>query len=338
MVTRDDVARQAGTSTAVVSYVMNNGPRNVSGPTRQRVLDAVAFLGYRPNATAKALRSASSTVLGLIASDITNPYCSELALAVENSALLHGHSLLLGNAMHSDDRQARHLRTFMEHQVRGIIFIGSTNESEASRPETTRVLEGNQTPLVLLDRPASEFGATAILVDNKGGGYMATKHLLEHGHRSVACFSGPSGLYGVSERRDGWAKALAERGLSASDEQFYESGFDRYEAFAVAQRIFADPGHPRAIFVHSDEQAFGIMSAAAQAGLRIPEDLALISFDGLKESSIVTPGLTTVQQPFEAAASLAVQLLLEATPGAGAQPKNEMLPLSLTIRTSCGCG
>ncbi|MEV8253740.1 LacI family DNA-binding transcriptional regulator [Rhodoglobus sp. NPDC076762] len=337
MVTRDDVAREAGTSTAVVSYVMNNGPRNVAAPTRQRVLDAVARLGYRPNATARALASASSTVLGLIASDITNPYCSELAIEVENSALERGHSLLLGNAMNSDVRQARHLRAFMEHQVRGILFVGSTDERQSTHRETTSVLEGNPTPLVFFDRPASEPGATAILVDNRGGGYLATAHLLEHGYASVACFSGPANLYGVSDRRAGWADALEENGIAPLSQEVFESEFDRYGAFAVAREVFARHTHPRAIFVHSDEQAFGVMTAAAQAGLRIPEDIAIVSFDGLKESSMVLPRLTTVQQPFHEAAALAVDVLLDATPGSRDEPHNQILPLELSVRQSCGC-
>ncbi|MEL0626566.1 LacI family DNA-binding transcriptional regulator [Salinibacterium amurskyense] len=338
MVTRDDVAREAGTSTAVVSYVMNNGPRNVAAPTRQRVLDAVARLGYRPNATARALASASSTVLGLIASDITNPYCSELAIEVENSALARGHSLLLGNAMNSDERQARHLRSFMEHQVRGILFVGSTDERRSSHEETSSVLESNHTPLVFFDRPASELGATAILVDNRGGGFAATSHLLDHGYESVACFSGPAHLYGVSDRLAGWGDALEAKGMKAEEQEVFESEFDRYSAFALARVILARPTRPRAIFVHSDEQAFGIMTAATQAGLSIPEDLALISFDGLKESSIVLPRLTTVQQPFHTAASLGVDVLLDATPGSREAPHNRVLPLDLTIRESCGCG
>ncbi len=336
MVTRDDVAREAGTSTAVVSYVMNNGPRTVAEPTRKKVLDAVAKLGYRPNATARALRAASSTVFGLITSDITNPYCSELTIAVENAALARGYSLLLGNAMNDDERQAKHLRTFMEHQARGILFIGSTSESEESRPRTREALAGDTTPVVRLDRPATEPGATAILVDNRGGGFAATAHLLDHGYRSVACFSGPTTLYGVNDRTKGWEEALRARGLSPDDQVMVESAFDRYDAFAVAQKMFERPDRPRAIFVHSDEQAFGIMSAAAQAGLRIPDDLALISFDGLKESSIVLPGLTSVQQPFEEAAALAVECLLEEGRDPGAAPKNIVLPLALTVRESCG--
>ncbi|MHB1173184.1 MAG: LacI family DNA-binding transcriptional regulator [Lacisediminihabitans sp.] len=337
MVTRDEVALEAGTSTAVVSYVINNGPRNVSESARLRVLAAIAKLDYRPNAVARSLRSSSGTVLGLIVPDITNPYCGELALAVENSALERGYTLLLGNAMHDDERRARHLQTFIEHQVQGIVFIGSTYGDEAFLPASSRALQGNRTPLVFLDRSTSEFGATVIVVDNRGGAYAATTHLLEHGHAAVASFAGSSGLSAVRERQDGWAAALRAKGLDISRQQTYESAFDRYEAFAVARAMFASENRPRAIFSHSDEQSMGIIYAAAQAGLRVPEDVALVSFDGIKEASIVSPGLTTVQQPIARAGALAVDLLLNATARVTGVEQSETLPVTLVVRQSCGC-
>ncbi len=337
MVTRDEVAREAGTSTAVVSYVINNGPKNVSESARQRVLAAVTKLDYRPNAVARSLRSSSSSVLGLIVPDITNAYCGELAVAVENSALERNHTLLLGNSMHDDQRQAQHLQTFIEHRVKGIVFIGSTYGDETFLPATSRTLHGNKTPLVFLDRSTSEFGATAILVDNRGGAYAATMHLLDHGHTAVASFAGSSGLSAVRERTEGWADALRVKGFNASQQQTYESAFDRYEAFAVARVMFASENRPRAIFSHSDEQSIGIIYAAAQAGLRIPADVALVSFDGIKEANIVSPGLTTVQQPIAQAGALAVDLLLNNSQGTVGTEQSETLAVKLTIRHSCGC-
>ncbi|MCU1440078.1 MAG: LacI family transcriptional regulator [Rhodoglobus sp.] len=337
MVTRDEVAREAGTSSAVVSYVINNGPRNVSDATRERVLAAVAKLAYRPNAVARSLRSSSSTVLGLIVPDITNAYCGELALAVENSALERNHTLLLGNAMHDDERQAKHVETFIAHQVKGIVFIGSTYGDEAFLAATSRVLEGSKTPLVFLDRSTSEFGASTILVDNRGGAMLATRHLIEHGHREIANFTGSSGLSSVRDRTDGWADALTAAGLDPAGQQRFESAFDRYDAFAVATAMFAAGNRPRAIFSHSDEQSIGIIYAAAQAGLRIPEDVALVSFDGIKEAGIVSPGLTTVQQPIARAGALAVDLVLDGGSGEHDTQQREMLPVELIVRHSCGC-
>jgi LacI family transcriptional regulator len=337
MVTRDEVAREAGTSSAVVSYVINNGPRNVSESARTRVLAAIEKLNYRPNAVARSLRSSTSTVLGLVVPDITNAYCGELALAVENSAIARDHTLLLGNSMHDDRRQARHIETFFSHQVKGIVFIGSTYGDEAFLAATSRVLADSTVPLVFLDRSTSEFGASAILVDNRGGARAATEHLLAHGHRSIANFAGSSGLSAVRERTDGWADALTAAGVSVEAQRQFESAFDRYEAFAVARAIFERPDRPTAIFSQSDEQSIGIIYAAAQCGIRIPEDLALVSFDGIKEAGIVSPGLTTVQQPIARAGELAVDVLLNRASGFPGTGDDPVLPVELVVRHSCGC-
>ncbi|MEW1823225.1 LacI family DNA-binding transcriptional regulator [Arthrobacter sp. NPDC080031] len=337
MITQEEVAREAGTSTAVVSYVVNNGPRKVSDATRKRVLDAVERLGYRPNAVARSLRSASSTTLGLIAADITNPYCGEVAQAVETSALERGYSLLLGNAMQNDERQAKHLRTFIEQQVKGIIFAGSSVTNEAFLPATMAALKGNKTPVVFLDRSASEVWGTSIIVDNRAGAFAGTTHLLDHGHTEVASFSGPLGLSAVRERQEGWEQALIARGIDPDGQLNVQSSFDRYDAFRVAKMLLATRKRPRAMFVHSDEQAIGILHAAAEARVRVPEDVALVSFDGIREAGIISPGLTTVQQPIARAGSLAVDLLLRARPGEAMELQSEMLPVELIIRHSCGC-
>lgn len=335
MVTRDEVARRAGTSTAVVSYVMNNGPRNVSEATRRRVLAAVADLGYRPNAVARSLRASSSAVLGLVVPDITNAYCGELALAVEDAALARGYTLLLGNSMHDDRRQASHIQTFLSHQVRGIVFIGSTYGDEDYGPETRGALELSEAPLVFLDRPTCEFG-TAISVDNRAAAFDATTHILGHGYPSVANFAGSPGLSAVRERKQGWADALEAHGLDPESQQVYASAFDRHDAFRVATAMFAAPGRPRAIFCHSDEQSIGILHAAAKASLRVPEDVALVSFDGIKEAGLVFPGLTTVAQPIRQSAAAAVDILVEGEHTEGPRARKE-LPLHLVIRHSCGC-
>jgi LacI family transcriptional regulator len=321
----------------VVSYVINDGPRNVAPETRERVMAAITRLDYRPNAVARSLRSLSTTVLGLIVTDMTNAYCSQLSLAVENAAQSRGHTLLLGNSMHDDARQAKHIETFFSHQVRGIVFIGSTFGKEHFSAATSKVLTSSRTPLVFLDRSTSEFGGTTIVVDNRGGARMATEHLLGHGHTSVANFSGSPGHSAVQDRTRGWTEALTAAGLSVDRQPKYESGLDRYEAFAAARTILESPDRPTAIFSHSDEQSIGITYAAMQLGLHIPEDLALVSFDGIEESAILPPGLTTVEQPIAHAAELAVNVILDGPDGLPGLDAANPLPVRLAVRRSCGC-
>lgn len=334
MVTRDDVAREAGTSTAVVSYVMNNGPRNVSPEMRERVLAAAKRLDYHPNTVARSLRSGRGTAIGVIVSDITNTYCNELVLALEDSALERDHSLLIGNTMHDDARQAQHLRTFLNYQVRGIIFVGSTHVTSSAMTETARTLESNTLPLVFLDQSTQDarLGGTSILIDNEGGAYRATKHLLDHGHTEVTLFSGLDAMASVGERTKGWERALREAGIDPATQRRTTTDFDRYQALDAALGMF-DEGTPQAIFAESDEQAVGIMFAASQRGVRIPEDVALASFDGIRESAAVSPPLTTAAQSMTDKAEIAIETILE---GPSATPPAP-LPTELVVRASCGC-
>lgn len=338
MVTQEEVAREAGTSTAVVSYVMNGGPRNVSAETRRRVLEAAAKLDYRPNAVARSLRRARTHVLGLIAADLTNPYCTQLAVDVEDAALLRGRTLLLGNAKHDDERQAQHLRTFIEQRVEGIIFIGSAYTDEAFLPQTMRMLRGSDVPpLVVLDRPGGTVGATTIQIDNRGGAYAAVAHLIGHGQSEVAELAGFLGLSSSRERHDGWSAALDDNGLSCREEWRVQSAMDRYDAYWVARTLLEQQPRPRALFTHTDEQAVGVLHAAASLGLRVPSDLALASFDDITEARIVQPSLTTAHQPIAQAAKLAVDVLVGDANGAPVVVPPEPLATELVIRDSCGC-
>jgi LacI family transcriptional regulator len=344
MVTRDDVARLAKTSSAVVSYVVNGGPRNVSESTRQRVLDAVEQLGYRPNALARALRSASSRVLGLVVPDIANPFFGELALAIEKAAFQQGYALFLGNAMHDDEQQASYLQAFAEHQVQGLLLIGAAERGRGNLPPATKAaLSAARIPLVFLDRLPGGIAGFALIADNKEGGYLATKHLLEHGHRGVGTITGPPDLSTAREREKGWARALREVGIDPKAQPVARAEFDRHEAYNVARELFRKRSRPSALFVHSDEQAIGVLHAAAAEAIRIPDDIAIASFDGIRESALTHPALTTVQQPVELAGQRAVQLVVDRInadgDGNGLRAKaTETLPVTLTIRRSCGCG
>lgn len=319
--------------------MINGGPRRVADATRQRVLAAVEDLGYRPNAVARALRSASSRVLGLVLPDITNPFFAELALAIERCAAQRGYSLFLGNAMREDAQQAGYLTAFSEHQVRGVLLIGATSGPQGAFPPITKaVLESQDIALVFLDRVPRGARGVSLRVDNVRGAYEATKHLIEHGHTSIGRISGPSSLSSARDRDKGWAKALAEVGIDARTQISEQAEFDRYGAYQLARRMFSAQKRPSALFVHSDEQAIGVLHAATTEEVRIPQDVAVVSFDGIRESALTHPPLTTVQQPLELAAQRAVDLLIEGIDNGNLSAKTETLPVRLVIRNSCGCG
>jgi LacI family transcriptional regulator, galactose operon repressor len=327
-VTRDDVARAAGTSTAVVSYVLNDGPRNVSPQTRERVLRAIAELGYRPNRMASALRSRRSRVLGMIVPDNSNPFFAELTNAVEDTAFELGYVLLVGNACEQADREAQYIRTFLGYQVDALLVIGVVNRAPHD------LLSRASVPVVVLDRLEPHEGLFAVAIDNQGGAAHATRHLIEHGYRSVGCIAGPTDAPVSVARRAGWQAAVDEAGLASAGHAVVCGPFTREGGYEAALRLLRHRRRPRALFVSSDQQAVGVLRAADELGLSVPGDLALFSFDGTQEAAFTTPPLSTIRQPFTLIARTAISHALAAT---ASTPQTTVLPYEVELRRSCGC-
>lgn len=336
MVTRDDVARRAGTSSAVVSYVVNNGPRRVSEKTKAKVLAAIDELGYRPNGFARALRSTRSRLLGLVLPDNSNPFFAELARVIEDEAFRRGYLLLLGNSTEDDERQAAYVREFLELRVEGLLLISAANgQRQADLTLSLVELQGSRIPTVVLDRAISGLHASYLTVDNFGGGYLATRHLIDHGHSDVTCLAGPEGNQPADSRTRGWRRAMREAGLAPRADLLIRSPFRREYGYRAMQALLRGKDPPTAVFAESDEQAIGALRAAAECGIRIPDDLALVSFDGIPESAFTSPRLTTVAQPFEELGRRAVELALnDRNRDDGLRVR---LPVRLTIGESCGC-
>ncbi|MEU7862655.1 LacI family DNA-binding transcriptional regulator [Nonomuraea sp. NPDC049141] len=331
MVTRRDVARLAGTSDAVVSYVLNNGPRNVAPHTRERVLRAIDELGYRPNAVARSLRTSRTHTIGLVVPDNANPFFAELAREIEDVAFEHGLTLLLGNAMDDDDREAAYVRTLIDRQVDGLILI------PAHGPHAWRSqLAASKVPCIVLDRELDDTPASHLLLDNEGGAYEATGHLLAHGQRRIGCVAGPKNIHPTVDRVAGWSRALTEAGLDPASMPLVNGPFGRRQGYLGGHELLSQEDRPTALFVTSDEQAIGVVRAAAELGLSVPGDVALCSFDGIAASSYTVPALTTMRQPIEVLGRRAVELLV-AQIGDSSGGERVVLSATLIRRGSCGC-
>ena len=329
-VRRADVARLAGTSPAVVSYVLNGGPRPVSPETRARVLTAIEQLGYRPNGIARSLRMSRTMTLGLVVPDNANPFFAELARSIEEESFANGYTLLIGNAAENDDRQTTYVRTFLARQVDGL-FIVPAHGPAGFLPDLQRA----GTPWVCMDRQVAGAGAPAVLVDNRGGAYAATRHLIEHGRRRIACLAGPQDVMPATDRVAGWRDALAEEGVRPRAMSVWHVPFGRRAGYLAAREILTSAERPDAIFVASDEQALGALRAVAELGLGCPEDLAIVSFDGIPAAEYATPSLATMAQPFPELGRQALAHLLAQI--GGETNAAEILPVSLVARGSCGC-
>lgn len=212
-VTRDDVARLAGTSTAVVSYVINNGPRPVAPATRERVLGAIKELGYRPDRVAQAMASRRTDLIGMIVPDARQPFFAEMAHAVEQAAAERGKMVLVGNSDYRDEREVHYLRAFLGMRVSGLILV-SQGPSERAAAE----IEAWDARVVLLHERPEAIDDVAVVTDDIGGAQLATRHLLEHGNAYVACLGGmettPAVGDPVADHVEGWRRAMHESGRS----------------------------------------------------------------------------------------------------------------------------
>lgn len=336
-VTRDDVARLAGTSTAVVSYVINNGPRPVAPATRERVLNAIKELGYRPDRVAQAMASRRTDLIGMIVPDARQPFFGEMAHAVEQAAAERGKMVLVGNSDYRDEREVHYLRAFLGMRVSGLILV-SQGMSERAAAE----IEAWDARVVLLHERPEAIDDVAVVTDDIGGAQLATRHLLEHGHPYVACLGGmestPAVGDPVADHVEGWRRAMQEAGRSIEG-RLFQAPYNRYDAYRVALDLLAGPDRPPAIFCATDDQAIGVLRAARELRLDVPQELAVAGFDDVKEAGLTDPPLTTVSSDRPAMARAAVDLVLdEGLRVAGSRRERvKQFPSALIVRRSCGC-
>lgn len=331
MATRNDVAMRAGVSTAVVSYVLNSGPRPVAERTRERVLAAVRELNYHPNGVARSLRTSRTRAVGLVIPDVANSFFAQLAREIEVASFEQDLTMLLGNAMDDPRRELQYIQTFVERRVEGLILAPTGRSLESAR-----ALVRAKVPAVVIDRDLPGSPGSTVIVDNHHGGYLATRHLIDHGHERIAILSGPGEVASAAERRRGWAQAMDEAGLPVEDLAI-EIAFTREAAYQAALELLGSARRPSAIFASADEQALGLYRAAAEHGIRVPADLAVVSFDSSDAAPYLVPALTAVHQPTSAIAARAVAVLAEQIADADRAPSRDTLPVKLAVRGSCGC-
>lgn len=328
-VTRADVARAAGVSPALVSYVLNDGPRPVSPAARERILRAIDELNYRPNRIARALRENRTHSIAMLMPDHRNPHFGELAQAVEDEAFRNDYMLIIGTADNQTERESAYLRAFVDRQVDGLLLI-----SAASHPDVSLITEV-AIPVVLLDRAPADTGFSSVVIDNRAAAAEAVAHLLEHGRRAPVCLAGPAEIDAVQQRVAGWTDAITGAGVDAPapvHTSFSAGG--GYRAMAA----LLDSGRPiDAVFATSDAQAIGAMAACAEAGVAVPEDVAVVGFDGTEAGRYGRPPLTSVDQDVAALARTAIETLLGLIRGDGDEAVHRVLRPRLRIGRSCGC-
>ena len=337
-VTRSDVARAAGVSPAVVSYVLNNGPRPVAPSTRARVLDAVAALDYRPNAIASALRGGSTQTVGLLTPNRSNPFFGELAEAVERTLSQQGYMALTGSTYGNSGIAERMLRTFVDRKVDGIIVAPGVSVINSA-------LDAVEEPLVILERLANHGPFSTVCTDDLADAARTVDHLQIHGHRHIGCISGPPHSSTDALRLQGWRETQRRGGHPYGDGLVAFGEVSEEGGYQAASTLLSEHGRPwavygqapTALFVASDVQAIGALSACWELDLRVPEDIAIASMGGTRAARYAIPALTTMRQDVDYLASAACARLLLDIRQPGSEPSHGVLTGNLVIGRTCGC-
>lgn len=324
-----DVASRAGTSTAVVSYVLNDGPRSVAASTRERVLRAVDELGYRRNNLARALRAGRSGTVGLVVPDLAKPFFAELAKAIEDAAFARGLRLLVGSTHFTASREHDQVNALVDARVDAVLLVPADDPAPG-----VELLRGGRVPHIILHR--EQPGSRCVCGDDLHAGRLAAEHLLAHGHQTVALLGAPGPDTPVQRRAEGARTVLAEAGRAPSPDIVLTCPFRglRQQAYRACRELLAARPDVTAVCATTDEHALGAVRAASETGRVVGRDLAVISIDGTEQTAYLTPPLTTVALNFRSIADDAVSQLIDGDPGATSISRH---PLTLVKRRSCGC-
>jgi LacI family transcriptional regulator, galactose operon repressor len=334
-----EVAELSGVSVSTVSRVFN-GYGDVSAATRERVRAAARSLDYAPSAAARTLVRRRSQLIGVVLftgrehPDIGHPFFQDVLVGVKHGIGSRGYDVLLfateqpgsgGDGAHSYLRRARH------HHVDGIVLMGV----DRADPEVARLLEAG-IPLIGVDLDVAGAKATHVASDNVGGARLAVRHLHGLGHRRIATIAGPQDSKPGADRLVGFRAELHALGLETRPEYEEIGDFYTESGERAMQSLLALPEPPTAVFAAADLMAVGAMKAAREAGLRVPDDLAVVGFDDIQLASLLDPSLTTIRQDKVGVGRAAARALVEQIENPEATPAALTLPVELVVRSSCG--
>jgi len=328
MATMKQVAERAGVSISTVSHVINN-TRVVSDDVRQRVLGIIDEMRYIPSAVARSLKNDKTYTIGVLVPNSSNPYFAELIRWIEDAAFELGYNIILCNAHGGAQKQTAYLRLLMEKRIDGLVLVASGADDEQDL-----LLRHEAVPIVQVERALPGIDADLILAGEEEGGYAATRHLIELGHRDIACVSGPADLPRTRERVGGFMRAMAEAGLAVPAEQIVHEEFTSAGGHAAFIRLLARPQRPTAVFVTSDLMALGGLCAAGAAGVRVPAQMSVVGYDDIAGAGYALPPLTTVAPPKRDMANLAIELLIDRIRGAHTPLRRAALASTLVVRAS----
>ena len=327
MATIKDVAALAGISYTTVSHVLNK-TRPVSEEVRLKVEAAIQRLDYVPSAVARSLKAKTTATIGLLVPNSLNPYFAELARGIEDYCERNGYCVILCNSDDNPDKQRSYLRVLLEKRIDGLIVASAGGDSGLAQG-----LDGVRTPMVIVDRGLEGLDADLVRIDHEYGAYLATRHLLQLGHRDIASIGGPAHTSVAQMRLAGFCRALKEAGVQVPTERMIESDFTSTGGYNAAAVLLAS-NPPTAIFAGNDMMGIGALRAAAERNIRVPSELSVIGFDDIQMSRYVYPALTTVGQSILQLGEMAAQVLLRRIAAPQLATDQQIVTPSIVLRES----
>lgn len=304
-----DVAAEAGVSTTAVSLVLNGKYDKISVKTRKQIMDAVEKLNYRPNHIATSMVTKTTQTIGLVLPDVSNIYFSELSKLIEQACYSHGYNVLYGSTHDMARRDIDYINIFLDRNVDAIIVILS-NTIDEHLNDIQKIIMKTDTPFIVVDRKLDTNAGKTIMVDHKLGGYLATKHLINLGHNSIGCITGPKNVHSSLERLEGYKAALTEANIPVQENLIFEGDFHRESGMEALPYLLGRG--VTSIFAFNDMMALGVYKQASYYNLSIPDSLSLVGYDDIFLSDFITPPLTSVEQPVKRLADEAVSQVMNA--------------------------
>ncbi|MFU0852545.1 ribose operon transcriptional repressor RbsR [Kluyvera cryocrescens] len=329
MATMKDVARLAGVSTSTVSHVINKD-RFVSDAITGKVDAAIKELNYAPSALARSLKLNQTRTIGMLITASTNPFYSELVRGVERSCFERGYSLVLCNTEGDEQRMNRNLETLMQKRVDGLLLLCT----ETHQPSLEIMQRYPSIPSVMMDWAPFDGDSDLIQDNSLLGGDMATRYLIERGYTRIACIAGPLDKTPARLRLEGYREAMNNAKLPIPAGYEITSNFEFGGGFDAMQQLLTHTVRPDAVFVSNDAMAVGVYQSLYQAGLRIPQDVAVIGYDDIELARYMTPPLTTIHQPKDELGELAIDVLIHRIAQPGQKQQRMQLTPELVVRGS----
>ncbi|MCI2081933.1 MAG: LacI family transcriptional regulator [Bacteroidales bacterium] len=318
------IAKRTGFSISTVSRVLSGNGRNsrISEKTAKIIREEAQKCNYTPSALAKGLRTNKTDTLGLIIPSIDNPYFANIAHIIIQEARSHDYTIILVDTMEDEILEREGISSLLSRKVDGMVVVPCGQNADLL--ERTN---GNEMPVVLVDRYYGSTSLPYVCTDNFNGGYIATRHLIDKGHKKIACIEGPRHSMPVKERVRGYMQALKEAGLEENANIVGEN-FSIQNGYVETKLLLNKKERPTAIFSLSNTILLGSIKAINESGLHIPDDISAISFDNYAYLDYMNPSITRISQPIEEIGILAVKLLIESI----AQGKNSTSQIQLPPR------